>query len=65
MQDAVTRSSWLRDDGRVSYLLLDDMGIGDGERYTVELQLDRPLTFDGEVVLHFLSHTNSEAPESN
>jgi hypothetical protein len=59
--DTVTRSSWLRENQRISYLLSGDLGVEDGGGYSVGIRLDHPLSAPGAVVLHFLSHENHEA----
>ena len=64
-QESVTRSSWLGEDMRISYLLRDDLGMKDDEEYRVEIQLDQPLQTDLTLVLHFLSHTNPEYKKAN
>jgi hypothetical protein len=56
--NSVTRSSWLQDNERISYLLRDDFGMEDDEEYQLEVQLDEPLRSDLGLVLHFLSHTD-------
>lgn len=54
----VTKSSWLQDPTRTSYLLRDDFGMRDEEEYRLEIHFDKPLPTDVGVTLHFLSHTN-------
>ena len=63
--EAVTRSSWLRDPVRVSYLLPDDFGMKDDEDYRMEIHFDEPSTTDVGVVLHFLSRTDPKQNEAN
>jgi hypothetical protein len=57
--DSATNSSWLNDQNRSSHLLAGKLGIRDGEGCHVELRFDRPLKRDTQVVLHFLSHTDT------
>lgn len=63
--ETVTRSSWLQDPVRRSYLLLDDFGMKDDDDYQMEIHFDEPLTTDVGVVLHFLSRTDPKQIEAN
>lgn len=63
--EAVTRSSWLQDQVRISYLLPDDFGMKDDQDYQLEIQFDKPLTTEVAVVLHFHSHSDPEQTEAN
>jgi predicted secreted protein len=64
-RESVTRSSWLREEDRISYLLGDDFGMRDDEEYHLEIQLDRPVRSDLSIVLHFLSHTDPQQKKPN
>jgi len=63
--ESVTRSSWLREDDRISYLLGDDFGMKDDEEYHLEIQLDRTSRTDLSLVLHFLSYTDPKQKKPN
>ena len=62
--DSVTRSSWLQDPLRISYLLRDDFGLRDDKDYELEIHFDEPSQSDVAVVLHFLSHTDPKKTKS-
>jgi hypothetical protein len=62
--ESVTRSSWLRDPQRISYLLRDDFGLRDGKDYELKIHFDEPSMSDVPIVLHFLSHTDPKKNKS-
>ena len=57
---SVTRSSWLGEPDRISYLLSGDLDIEDANDYRIEVRFDKPVAEDCTVVLHFLSHTDTK-----
>jgi hypothetical protein len=62
--DSVTKSSWLQDPLRISYLLRDDFGLSDDKDYELKIHFDEPSKSDVAVVLHFLSHTDPKKSKS-
>lgn len=54
--DSVTKSSWLMEDDRVSYLVNGEVGLEDGENYSLDLKFDPRTNIEVAVVLHYLSH---------
>lgn len=62
--ESVTRSSWLQDPLRISYLLRDDFGLRDDKDYELKIHFDEPSMSNVPVVLHFLSHTDPKKSKS-
>lgn len=63
--ETVTKSSWLQDQARISYLLRNDFEINDDEDCLLEFHFDEPLETKLGVVLHFLSQTDPKQTNAN